>query len=116
MKTEELLHREIKQEFEKLKDMEIGTDNYKTTVDGLTKLVDRAIEIDKMNIDHEHNVKVRNDENIDRAFKHALAFIGMALTTGTAIWGTVVCLEFEKENTITTFFGRGWLNKLLPRK
>ena len=116
MNTEELLHREIKQEFERLKEMEVGTENYKTTVDGLTKLVDRAIEIDKMNIDHEHNAKVRKDENIDRALKHGLTAIGFVFTFGTAIWGTLATFEFEKENTVTTLLGRGWLNKLLPRK
>ena len=48
MKIETLLHEEIQDEFKNLKEMELGTEEYKTTVDGLAKLVDRAIEIDKL--------------------------------------------------------------------
>ena len=116
MNVEELLHAEIKQEFEKLKEMEVGTDNHKTTIDGLTKLVDRAIEIDKVNIDHEHNEKVRGDENKDRVVRHVLTALGIAVPTVTAVWGTLKSFKFEETGTITTIFGRGWLNKLLPRK
>lgn len=116
MNVEELLHDEIRQEFEKLKDKEMGTDDHKTAVDGLTKLMDRAIEIDKINIEHEHNEKVRADENKDRIVRHVLTALGIAVPTATAIWGTLKSFKFEETGTITTIFGRGWLNKLLPRK
>ena len=43
MKNEQLLHDEIEDEFKCLKDLEVGTEQYKVTVDGLVKLVDRAI-------------------------------------------------------------------------
>ena len=116
MNVEELLHDEIRQEFEKLKEKEVGTDDHKTAVDGLTKLLDRAIEIDKINIDHEHNEKIRDDENKDRIVRHVLTALGIAVPTATAIWGTLKSFKFEETGTITTIFGRGWLNKLLPRK
>lgn len=116
MNVEELLHKEIAQEFEKLEGMEVGTDTYKTTVDGLTKLVDRAIEIDKINIDHEHNEKVHEHEKKDSIIRHVLTGLGIAVPTATAVWGTLKSLKFETTGTVTTIFGRGWLNKLLPRK
>ena len=40
MKIETILQEEIKSEFEELKGMQLGTDEYKSTVDGLTQLVD----------------------------------------------------------------------------
>ena len=51
MAIEEKLRTEIETEFEKLEGMEVGSDEYKTTVDGLTKLVDRAIEYEKFSAD-----------------------------------------------------------------
>lgn len=116
MHNEKLLHDEIRNEFEKLKEMEVGTDDHKTAVDGLTKLMDRAIEIDKINIEHENNEKTRADENKDRIIRHVLTVLGIAVPTATAVWGTLKSLKFEEEGTVTTIFGRGWLNKLLPRK
>lgn len=116
MDNEKLLHEEIRKEFEKLKDMEVGTEKYKTAIDGLTKLMDRALEIDKINIEHEHNEKIRADENKDRIARHVLTALGIAIPTATAIWGTLKSFKFEETGTITTIFGRGWLNKLLSRK
>lgn len=116
MHNETLLHDEIRHELEQLKDMEVGTDEHKTAVDGLTKLMDRAIEIDKVNIEHEHNEKARADENKDRIVRHVLTALGIAVPTATAIWGTLKSFKFEETGTVTTIFGRGWLNKLLPRK
>jgi hypothetical protein len=116
MNVEELLHDEIKQEFDRLKEMEVGTDTYKTTVDGLTKLVDRAIEIDKVNIDHEQNEKAREDEKKDRFIRNVLTGLGIAVPTITTIWGTLKSFKFEETGTVTTIMGRGFINKLLPKK
>jgi hypothetical protein len=51
MEIETLLKEEIVDEFSRLSKIEVGTDEYRTTVDGLTKLMDRAIEINKFNED-----------------------------------------------------------------
>ena len=47
MELEKKLHDEISRELDILEGMEGGTESYKALVDGLTKLTDRAIEIDK---------------------------------------------------------------------
>lgn len=116
MHNETLLHDEIRNELEKLRNLEVGTNEHTTAVNDVTKLMDRAIEIDKVNIEHEHNEKARADENKDRIVRHALTFLGIAVPTATAIWGTLKSFKFEETGTVTTIFGRGWLNKLLPRK
>ena len=48
MDIDDLLLEEIEQEFNGLKDVEMGTEKYKASVDGLAKLVDRAIELRKI--------------------------------------------------------------------
>ena len=61
-----MLYDEIQNEFECLKKVPVGTDEYRTTVDGLTKLVDRAIELEKL--DEERFEKAAN-RDIDNDFK-----------------------------------------------
>lgn len=127
MKIETMLHAEIENEFESLKKIELGTDKYKATVDGLTKLVDRAIEIDKMNIEQDEKYEVRKDENDfklkqmredkkDRIVKNGIAVAGIVIPSAITIWGTLKSLKFEEEGTVTTIMGRGFINKLLPKK
>ena len=116
MNIETLLNKEIKSEFECLEDLEAGSEAYKATVDGLTKLVDRAIEIDKLNIEHEEKEKLAAEEKKDRLIKHCINVASIVLPVGVTIWGTLKSFKFEQEGTITTIMGRGFINKLLPKK
>ena len=127
MKIETLLNEEIQDEFKNLKEMELGTEDYKTTVDGLVKLVDRAIEIDKLNIDAQDKIDSReievdlkqqqiNDDKQDRKIRNAIAIAGIVIPTIVTVWGTFKSLKFEKEGTVTTIMGRGFIQKLLPKK
>ena len=122
-----LLETEIEAEFEKLQSMEVGSEQYRTTVDGLTKLLDRSIEIDKYRSearDKEENRKIdtnfkskqANDENKDRLIKNGLTLAGIVIPSVITIWGTLKSLKFEQEGTVTTIMGRGFINKLLPKK
>ena len=45
MKNETMLHDEIKAELEELSKLEVGSDKYETAVNGISKLMDRAIEM-----------------------------------------------------------------------
>lgn len=127
MKIETLLYEEIQDEFKNLKEMELGTEEYKTTVDGLAKLVDRAIEIDKLNIDAQDKIDSReievdlkqqqiNDEKQDRKIRNGIAIAGIVIPTIVTIWGTLKSFKFEKDGTVTTIMGRGFIQKLLPNK
>ena len=127
MKIETLLNEEIQDEFKNLKEMELGTEDYKTTVDGLVKLVDRAIEIDKLNIDAQDKIDSReievdlkqqqiNDDKQDRKIRNAIAIAGIVIPTIVTVWGTFKSLKFEKEGTVTTIMGRGFIQKLLPKE
>lgn len=121
------LNEEVISELEKLKDMEVGSEQYRTTVDGITKLVDRINEYDKLDADvaEKHNALERElafkreqmeEEKKDRWIKNGIAIGGILIPAFLAVWGTKSSFEFEKEGTITTIMGRGWVNKLLPKK
>lgn len=127
MKNEQLLHDEIESEFKCLKELEVGTEQYKVTVDELVKLVDRAIEIDKLNLEAEEKAKNREKDNDfkqqqmeeerkDRLIRNCISAAGIVIPSLLTIWGTLKTFKFEKDGTVTTMIGRGFINKLLPKK
>lgn len=148
MEFKDLLYEEIADEFKQLKGIDVGTDEYKVTVDGLTKLMDRSIEIEKLEYGHvekqnqaenekikaeaeklkaeaerlkeEADEKFRNEQakrdERNRWIQDGIAVAGIITNVGLVIWGTVKSFEFEREGTITTIMGRGFINKLLPKK
>ena len=84
MNIEHLLHVEIEEELTELKKMQVGSDQYKTAVDGVSKLFDRAIELEKLDIEHQEKIKDReidrelklkqmSEERKDRSFKNGIA-------------------------------------------
>lgn len=123
MKIKETLYKEIEDELQALNEIEVGTDEYRSSVDGVTKLLDRAIEIEK----HEAEMKEREAERIakniqvaeeqkDRVVKNYISAGGVVLPLLVTIWGTLKSFKFEKDGTVTTIMGRGFINKLLPKK
>ena len=117
----------IKDDFEKLKGNDLGSEERKAALDEVTKLMDRAIEIKKVDIDCESRAKTLEseelmrkqqieDEKKDRLIKNLISVAGIVLPIGLTIWGTKVSLKFEEEGTVTTIMGRGFINKLLPKK
>lgn len=116
MDIEKILNDEIVFELEELKGKTPGTNEYTATVESVTKLIDRAIEMDKLNIEHEDKEKQIERDEKDRLIKDVIAIAGIVIPSLITIWGTFKSLEFEKEGTITTIMGRGFINKLLPKK
>lgn len=134
MEIESVLRDEITYDFEKLKEMDVGSDEYRSTIDSITKLMDRAIEIEKINVGVEEKAQTRETEQktreLEEGFKrqqmeedrknrlimNCIAVAGIVIPSAITIWGTLKSFEFEKEGTITTIMGRGFINKLLPKK
>ena len=126
-KLETLLQEEIQEEFEDLGKIDVGSDKYKSAVDGLTKLCDRAIELEKIktekdlkqdqqNIDAELRAEQLKDEKKDKIVKNCLTGAGIVLPAILTVWGTLKSIKFEETGTITTIMGRGFIQKLLPKK
>lgn len=124
---EGLMQEVIISELEALNDMKVGTDEYRVTVDGVSKLVDKAIEMDKFQNEFYEKVENRKKEDElkekqmkedkkNRLIGHILTGAGIAIPAILTVWGTCKSLKFEEEGTVTTAIGRGFINKLLPRK
>lgn len=127
MSVETLLNDEIREEFEELGKIEVGSDKYKIAVDGLTKLCDRAIELEKFkaeqelkkdqqDVDAELRAEQLKDERKDRVVKNCLTGAGIGIPAAITVWGTIKSIKFEETGTITTIMGRGFIQKLLPKK
>lgn len=123
----ELLDEEIQVEFEKLSKLEVGSESYKATVDGLTRLVDRAVEIDKTEMENATKIEAQNiendlkalqikEDNRDRWVRNGIAIAGIIVPSVLTVWGTLKSFKFEETGTVTTILGRGFINKLLPKK
>ena len=127
MNIKDLLCEEIESEFEELKSMDLGSEKHKATIDGLTKLVDRAIEIKKVEIENDEKVRSREidndfksqqmeDERKDRLVRNGITIASIVIPTAVTIWGTLKSFKFEETGTVTTTIGRGFINKLIPKK
>lgn len=124
---ETLLYDEIETEFDKLSQLEPGTEQHKAAADTLAKLMDRAIELDKIESDCKDKEAAREseqllkeqqlkDEKKDRLVKNIIGAAGVVLPLIVTVWGTKVSLKFEEEGTFTSIMGRGFIQKLLPKK
>lgn len=124
---ETLLHEEIQDGFDALSTMERGTETHKTTVDEIAKLFDKAIEIEKIEIEAKERAKAREieaslkraqmeEDRKDRRAKNGIAIGGIVLPLAVTIWGTFKTFRFEETGTVTTIMGRGFINKLIPKK
>lgn len=127
MELEDLLEEEVKSQLKGLKDIEMGTDEYKATVDGLTKLTDRIIKIKENDSVADDKIDARetevalkkrqmDEEKKDRRIRNGIAIAGIVIPTVVTVWGTIKSIKFEQEGTITTIMGRGFIQKLLPHK
>ena len=127
MEIHVMLSEEFQDEIGRLGGIEVGTEEYKVAVDGVTKLADRIIEIEKFEAECAEKERVREfeaeqkakqleKEAKDRKIGYWLTGIGIGVPALITIWGTLVSLDFEREGTVTTIMGRGFINKLLPKK
>ena len=127
MNIETLLYDAIETDFEKLADENLDLDKRKATVAELTALMDRAIEMEKADYDYKEKIEARNsaqmielqkleEDKKDRLIKNIISGAGIALPLIVTIWGTKVSLKFEETGSFTTIMGRGFIQKLLPKK
>lgn len=140
----ELLDTEISNELSDLGDLERGSETYKVAVDGIAKLMDKRIEMEKLEkdtqakdkdreieskkadgdltdkaksreIEEKKLAQIANEKN-DQLFKNGIAIAGIVIPSMITIWGTFKTLKFEETGTVTTIMGRGFVNKLIPKK
>lgn len=127
MNIETLLYEAMETDFNVMAGEELGSEKRKAAVDELTKLMDRAIEMQRVDNDCVDKQEIREndklakmqqfeDDHKDRLVKNIIGAAGIVLPLIVTVWGTKVSLKFEEEGTFTTIMGRGFIQKLLPRK
>ena len=121
------LMEEFNDEVKGLRGLQLGSDEYKATVDGVTKLADRIIEIDKIQQEasakqisqiNENELKAAQmaDDRIDKWIRNGIEgvkVVGGLVAAGLAL---VVSINFEREGTLTTEAGKSALRQLLKFK
>ena len=127
--TKDLLEKEVNAKMEELEYLDPQTEEYKAAVDSLTKLTDRILEFEKIELD-ETKTKINeqleyekleveeekvSNEKKDNKIKNWLTAAGIVVPTGLAIWGTFKSIKFEETGTITTIAGRNFFNKLFKK-
>ena len=124
MSIQRLLREEIESEFKELSTITPGGENYKDAVDGITKLMDRAIELEKNEIDRQDRIDARDSENElktkqmedekkDRFVKNLLTGVGTIGGLVVTIWGAKKAWKFEETGTVASPVGRSFINKLI---
>ena len=124
------LTEEFESELKELKKLKVGSDDYKIAVDGISKLADRIIEIDKFEAEKEETVKDQNNKDRetelkfsqleadkkDRLIRNCIEGGKIVAGFGLAVWAFIASMNFEKEGTLTTEDGRSALRSLLKFK
>ena len=124
MSIQRLLREEIESEFKELSKITPGGDEYRVAVDGITKLMDRAIELEKNEIDRQDRIDARDSENElktkqmedekkDRFVKNLLTGLGTIGGLVVTIWGAKKAWKFEETGTVASPVGRSFINKLI---
>lgn len=123
MRIETMLHDGIEDGFNELKKIQVGTEEYKSTVDGLTKLLDRAIEMDKIDVEAQTNADNRENETSielekiasdrkDRIIKNCLTAASIICTAGVTVWGSLKSWKFEETGVVTSGPGREFMKRI----
>ena len=127
MDVKELLTKEIESQLAALKDYPVDSPEYKSAVEGVTKLMDKLNEIDRTEYEYwekKESREVETDlklqqlkaEKKDHVVKNCLTATSIIGGFVLTIWGTLKSIEFEKTGTITTIMGRGFIQNLIPKK
>lgn len=119
----EQLDAEISQELDQLENLDMSDETYKVAVDCVSKLIDKRNDIEKIDLEarklelSSQKERELNDYNKkDQIIKHAISIGSIVIPVFVTVWGTYKTLKFEETGTVTTIMGRGFINKLIPKK
>lgn len=115
---------EFNNQLEEVSKMEVGTEKYKITMDGVTKLADRIIEIEKCEAESDiaEETRVNNElskaeelriDKRDKIIRIVIEGVKVVGGFGLTAWAFVAAMNFEKEGVLTTEGGKAALRSLL---
>lgn len=116
MTIEDIIYEEIEKLKDEMEGLKPDSKEYEAKAKRLDSLMDKAIDMGKFNVEREDKLIQQDEEKKDRMVKNVLQGLGIGLPLLVTIWGTHKSIKFEQEGTITTIMGRGFIQKLLPKK
>lgn len=116
MSMETLLNGEIENRFEDLSELDVSSKEYSAAVDSVTKLMDRRLEIEKIEETAAQAEKQMKEDRKSRVVKSCIDVGSVVLPLAVTIWGVCISLEFEKTDTVTTSIGKKFMEKLISKK
>lgn len=116
MTTRTNLQEEINERFNELGELNVETKEYAAAVDSMTKLMDRDIELKKLELSESQNEKQMKEEHKSRIIKNCIEIGSIVLPLAVTIWGARASFKFEETGTITTGIGRKFMDKLISKK
>ena len=127
MGIKNILWDEIEKEVKELSKMQVGTDQYKVTVDGIARLSDKIIELEKLESENavkdfenfarteEQDLKREQlkSEKRDRAVKNVITVGTAVLSVAVYALAFIASTNFEREGSFTTEGGKNSIRQLL---
>ena len=113
MKTQ--LDKEITRLVNKLAELDPNEKEYADVEDNLTALMDRRLEIEKLESAEAQTEKQIKEDRKTRLFKNLIDIGAIVLPLAVTIWGAKASFKFEEEGTITTSIGRKFMDKLIKK-
>lgn len=134
MSVKTILLDEFVDEVAELGKMEVGSAQYKIAVDGIKELYDMMSDQDKIQFEQElrqteeeakrerrcEEEKFKKNqlkkEFVEKMIDVVLKSLEIGLPLIVTVWGTIIVLDFEKEDIVGSFFSKSWLQKLVIKK
>ena len=127
MGIKNILWDEIEKEVKELSKMQVGTDQYKVTVDGIARLSDKIIELEKLESENavkdfenfarteEQELKREQlkSEKRDRAVKNVITVGTAVLSVAVYALAFIASTNFERDGSFTTEGGKNSIRQLL---
>lgn len=124
MNVKKSLECEIEKRFEEMDEVRSNAEEDKVAVHNLTELIDRKIEMEKLEIERidkinnkelEYDLKMRQmkEDKTNRWTRDVTNWVNLGLGAGMFIWGTIASINFEREGTFTTTAGRNNIKRVL---
>lgn len=115
MEIEKQLEEVILLKLEEARDSD--SEQCKNAVDEAAKLTDRLIEIKKMNADEEAKKEEQERQVIKERWANGIAIAGIAVPATISALGIYKTFKFDDAGgIISSTLGRGFLNKIVPKK
>lgn len=123
MDLKRIVDEEVVAEMQELNKMELGSDEYKATVDGIVKMMDRSIEMEKLKKESEEKEKALEaetrlkEEEIevdrkDKKWRNILTGVSITGGLGVTVWGAIKSWKFEEHGYISSSAGRKFMDNL----